>query len=115
MRTRDCKSYKLPSKEYLHQIFHYDSEVGDLTWKRTAKTSRSKPGDVAGYLFTNNRGLTYRMVGLNGKYYMAAHIIARMYLGLEEGQHVRYVGIDQLDTRLKNLIVTDNPSLAGAA
>lgn len=96
----------LPSKDHLHQIFHYDHHAGLLVWKKTAKKSRCKPGDVAGYLITKS-GFTYRMIGLDGKFYMAAHLIARMYLGFEPGHYIRYVGIDPLDTRLGSLVVAD--------
>lgn len=87
-----------PSRDRLHELFHYDSESGELS--RKIRVSNAHPGTAAGTV--NSCG--YRIVRVDGKM-IGAHRIAWIMLHdkIPDGMEIDHIDCNPLNNRICNL------------
>ena len=90
---------KLPSQEYLREIFDYDPTTGQLI-RRVATSRRVKVGDVAGSALKQNG---YRHVCVHGTQYYIHRIIWKHQYGVDPSGQIDHISGDRDDNRLANL------------
>jgi hypothetical protein len=86
------------SPEELRNLFNYNPETGDLTWKIPG-ARRRKAGDIAGCKTSEGRII----VGINKKIYKAHRIIWAIQTGEWPQNHIDHINEDATDNRWVNL------------
>ena len=83
--------------EYVRALFDYDSNTGELRWKR-ADGRRAKVGSLAGW---TTRG-RYRTTRHDGRVYLN-HRLVWLWHGRELPKMIDHINGDKLDNRIENL------------
>lgn len=84
--------------EEARQLFHYDPETGDLTWK-VSPCNRAPVGRVV--RAPNDKG--YYTVMVRGKTYKAHRLIWLIATGTWPAEHIDHINGDKTDNRVENL------------
>ena len=91
-RKKAKKFLPLPPVAQLHELFEYDFETGELTWKKTGK--------VAGWLDSSG----YRSVAIGKIKYKVHRLIYFMFHRVDPGKKViDHIDGDKINNRLINL------------
>jgi len=100
----------LPKQERLKELFNYNPERGELTW-RISKSFRRPAGQTAGGL----NGCGYPTVRVNNKAYLAHRIIWKLVTGEEPDviDHINRIRNDNRISNLRNCTTADNASNRG--
>jgi len=101
----------LPEQEYLNECFRYDSESGDLFWKKRPQhhfvNSKIKKTNKL-----NNKKINNKELQLNGVRYRTLHVIYKMlfnYDAIKEKKQIRLIDEKGPNTIINTRIV-ENPS-----
>jgi HNH endonuclease/AP2 domain len=90
----------LPSAEYLRELFNYDAETGELTWK-VCKNNYKPVGSTAGYL---RQSKSCYVVRVDRVLYLAHRLIWRMVTGDDPGSlHIDHIDCNPNNNALSNL------------
>jgi hypothetical protein len=100
----------LPSVEYLRECFSYDSETGELTWKRRPREhfatqsgwkifNRHYAGTCAGTI--NNLG--YRHILVQGRHYTVHRIVWKLVTDEEPPEFLDHINGDKNNNSFTNL------------
>lgn len=100
---------KLPTVEYLNKRFKYDETTGNLIWKAGFGKSSKHAGKIAGSLFKNSGGKTYRRVKLDQKEYLVHRLIFKMFYGFDPVE-VDHDDGDGTNNLITNLVHVDHPT-----
>lgn len=88
-------------KEVL-SFFDYNHRTGEIKWK-VNRQGHVKAGDVAGTIFTNYSGKSYRSLHVKRKHYLAHRLCWLIYYGENPKGCIDHINGDGLDNRIKNL------------
>jgi hypothetical protein len=89
------------TQELLKRLLDYNQETGALTWK-VARSSKSKVGQVAGYI--NNDG--FWATSIQNKLYKNHYLVWLWHHGELPETRIIHANKDCLDNRIENLIVS---------
>jgi hypothetical protein len=95
------KTSPLPSREHLHELFTYDSQLGALRW--AVPRQKIQVGNVAGWI--NARGR--RKIVVDRKEYYAYRLIWCYHYGDMGPKEVDHADRDHTNDRIENLRVVD--------
>jgi hypothetical protein len=88
------------SAEKARELFDYNPETGDLTWRASTKGRRVR-GNIAGYIFESEKN-GYRVVGVDRRLYPAHRVIWLIVYGYWPAQ-IDHINGKRADNRLCNL------------
>lgn len=89
------------SQEELKTLLRYSPSTGRFTW--LINDRRSRRGSEAGHIANMKCGIRYRMIGIEGRQYLA-HRLAFIYMtGSLPTKVVDHINHNGLDNRWKNL------------
>jgi hypothetical protein len=86
------------TQEYLKQLFHYDPDTGEFTWKMP-NSPRMKAGDRAGTVYPSGQ----RVIGIDGQTYLEARLVWMWAHGSWPNGKLRHINGEVDDNRLANL------------
>ena len=90
-------------KSKARERFYYIPETGILT-NRIGRSSRSKAGDVPGYIGRNG----YQQIYVDGKIYYAHRLIWLHVHGAFPPEQIDHINGDRTDNRIENLRAVNN-------
>lgn len=93
------------TKEYLHQILHYEPCTGVFTWKKNRRCV--KAGDVAGW--KNQRGIS---IEIDGEHYRASRLAWLYMHGVWPEKAINFINGNQFDNSIRNLRLADRSEVA---
>jgi hypothetical protein len=100
----------LPSQEYLHECFEYDSQTGMLTWKnrpehhfQTKKSQLHFKSAYAGKLVDNDAGEGYYRVCIDGSRYKVSRIVWKLFKKVDPLNLIDHINSNRKDNRIENL------------
>lgn len=90
--------------ERVREVFDYNPETGELTYRRTRGGTRSK-GDAAGWICRRSlrRGGGYRVTSFNGREYGVHQLVWLWWHGRAARGHIDHINLDRADNRIENL------------
>jgi hypothetical protein len=106
-----------PSQAKLKELFNYDAEFGELVWKKRADLSNQMNSKIAGkiaghFQFRKKFNRVEKSIVINKKRYSVKRIIWIFHNGeISKNKIVASKNNEATDTRIQNLIVTENSSV----
>lgn len=101
---------KIPSKEFLNELFTYDEQTGLLHWRSARPRTKIKAGDVAGCELMIS-GEIRRVIHITGRNYLSSRLIAKMFIGIEDAEFTVPVDGNPRNTLLENILVKSVASI----